>query len=311
MVRRKRESVYATFHYLVRHAVKPNGEIETIGFSQDEFENLVGILQKLPEVDLKDEDVLDKVRFRNIVPIEDVDLVDEKTAFGQYRAAYWGHSYENTAVGKIPSDSVSLRPFFFCLYLSKSGRIYIGVQYLAQFGSYEGLKRTILKFLNNLNNVVAHSFRRDTVGVDHVLAKEIKVNISRRAATLDRAGGFGQKAVVTFPAIRGDPEMQSQVNNKLVPVLGTDKDKVQKAVAQMLRDSELADVNDDEIEGCTVIVEVNGQSKKIQFIGTGMYPSQYPLEVGFTDDGHPTRKSAMTSMMKTLEDNILAVKEDA
>ncbi len=237
-------------------------------------------------------------------------MIDTQTAFGLYRAAYWGHSYDNTAVGKIPVDSVSLRPFYFCLYLSKSGRIYIGVQYLAQFGSYEGLKRTIINLLRNSKNIVAHSFRRDSVGVDRLIAKQVKVNISRRPSGLDNAGGFGQKAVVTFPAIRGDQEMQNQVNRNLVPVLGTDKGIVQKAVAQMLRDSELTDVADDEIEGCTVIAEVNGQQKSIQFIGTGMYPSQYPLHVGFNEDGHPTRETAQESMMKILDENILVASEN-
>ena len=108
MVRRKRESVYATFHYLVRHEANSDGEIQTIEFTQDEFDSVVDSLRRLPEVNLHDDDVLDKVRFRQIVPIEDVQQVDGKTAFGLYRAAYWGHSYENTAVGKIPSDSVSL-----------------------------------------------------------------------------------------------------------------------------------------------------------------------------------------------------------
>lgn len=310
MARPKRESVYATFHYLVRHEKGQGDEIVKVGFTDEEFEELVRVLQRLPNLDLNDEDTLDRVRYRDVVPIENVDLIDDRTAFGLYRASYWGHSFDNTAVGKIPSNSVNLRQFYFCLYHSRSGRIYIGVQYLAQFGNYKGLKKNILRFIDQSDNVVAHSFRRDSVGVERVLAKEIKVNISRRAAALDRDGGFGQKAVVTFPAIRGDQEMQDQVNNRLVPVLGTDKGDVQRAVAQLLRDSELTDVNDEDIDGCTVIAEVNGQSKKIQFIGTGQYPSQYPLEVGFNDDGHPTRASAQQSMLRILEENILDVAEN-
>ena len=302
--------MYATFHYLVRHKTVSKNKVEPTGFTQAQFDDLVDSLQKLPDVDLKDEQTLDRVRFRNLVPIENVNKVDDVTAFGLYRAAYWGHSYQNTSVGKIPADSVSLRPFFFCLYLSTSGRIYIGVQYLAQFGSYEGLKRTILSLLHD-DDIVAHSFRRDTVGLDRVVAREVRVNISRRPGGLDQKGGFGKKAVVTFSAIRGDQEMQNQVNDKLVPVLGTERGAVQKAVAQMLRDSELTDVADDEIDGCTIVAEVNGRPKTIQFIGSGMYPSQYPLDVGFDHDGHPTRETAERSMLHILEENILIAKENA
>ncbi|WP_408591886.1 hypothetical protein [Novosphingobium sp.] len=310
MARQKREAVYATFHYLVRHTPDGNGGNVTSGFTQAEFDSLVNKLSNISKVDLDDEATLDRVRFRNLVPIENVKPVDGKTAFGLYRAAYWGHSYQNTAVGTIPADSVSLRPFYFALYLSKSGRLYIGVQYLAQFGSYDGLKKTILSLIDNSKNVVAHSFRRDSVGIGEIVATEVKVNISRRAAGLDEKGAFGQKAVVTFSSIRRDVAMQRQVNDKLIPFLGTEKEKTQKAVAQLLRDSSLTDVADDEIEGCTVIAEMNGKGKSIQFIGTGAYPSQYPLEVGFNADGHPTLASTRDSMLKVLEENILVVKEN-
>jgi len=118
--RRKRESVHATFHYLVRHVEDEAGSIQAGGFSENEFAGLVERLQDFPEVDLDDEETLDKIRFRNLIPIEDVELIDDRTVFGKYRAAYWGHAYDNTAVGKIPSDSISLRPFFsVCISLGR------------------------------------------------------------------------------------------------------------------------------------------------------------------------------------------------
>lgn len=310
MTRRKRESVHATFHYLVRQTKDEAGNLHTSGFSEQDFENIANSLEKFPELDLKDEEILDRIRFRNLVPIEDAVRLDERTIFGRYRAPYWGHAYDNTAVGKIPRESISLRPFFFLLYFAKSGRIYIGAQYLGQFGSYSGLKKIVISLLEEKRGVIAHSFRRDSVGVGDFVAKEIKVNISRRPESIDGRGKFAQRAVLTFPSVQGDPEMQQRVKNRLVPMLGDGRAGIQKEIAELLRDSALTDVQDDEIEGVSVVADVNGRSKTIQFIGAGMYPSQFPLDVSFDSDGHPTRRSTEVAMLAVFENDILSIKEN-
>ena len=308
--RRKREKVYATFHYLTRQYENEDGEIESVGFSEDDFEQLTKSLEKMPKLDLEDELVRDQLRFKKIVPIQNIERIDKNTAFGMYKGSYWGHSFDNTDVGKIPADSISLRPFYFLLYRSDSGRIYVGVQYLAQFGNYGALKTTLQDLLGEKKSILAHSFRRDSISAGDLKAKEIIVNVSRRAERLDEKNGYGQNAMISFSGLTGDQETQKQLKNKVLPTLGSKREKIQKAVAKWLNDSELADVNDDEIQGCRILVDQNGDSRTIRFLGGGVYPSQYPLSVSLNQDGHPTANSAKKSMIAVLEDNILAVKED-
>jgi hypothetical protein len=309
--RKKSEKVYATFHYLVRKIRTDDGALETEGFSERDFDRLIDGLENYPTLDLNDERIRDKLRFKKIVPIEDIQKIDDRTYFGCYRGAYWGHSYDNTAVGKIPADSISLRPFYFILYFSISGKIYIGVQYLAQFGSYDALKRTISDILGNPSLVSAHSFRKDSVDISVLKAKKIIVNISRAPDRLDRRNAYGQKAAIAFTGLQEDQQTQFAIRRKLMPALGTEKKGVQMAIARLLNESELADVSDEEIEGCQLIVEENGRDRTIRFLGGGLYPSQYPLHVDFNDDGHPTAQSACKAMVQSLEENILVVKENA
>ena len=128
--RRKKEEVSVSFHYLFREMENRAGEVDQKGFSQSEFDNLVQNLLDFPQVDLSEEDVIDRLIFKRFVPIEKVTKINSRTAFGVFRSAYSGHAYDNSEKGKISADSVSLRPFHFLIYLSDTGRIYLAAQYL-------------------------------------------------------------------------------------------------------------------------------------------------------------------------------------
>jgi hypothetical protein len=291
--------------------VDEDGEVETFPFTQDEFQLLVERLQALPPVDLEDEDVRDRLRYRNMVPIENVTLDGPNRAFGVYRGAYWGHAFENTDKGKIPADSINLRPFYFLIYRSKSGRIYLGVQYLAQYGSYVALKNTITRFLPAHKKVVAHSFRFDAPSLENLEPKEIRVHLSSRAESRASENVFGESALVAFKRkTRGDTFTQ-EVKKKLIPFIGTSTDKVKKAVASILNESALMDVDDDEIVGCTIFGEVNGRPRTVYMMGQGSFASQFPLSVTFNDDGHPEYAPTKQAMFDTLAEQIIARKENA
>lgn len=130
MPRRKREAVSVSFHYLTKETKDTKGAIDCQPFSEQEFAALCDCILKLQPLDLTDEKIKDQMRLKNMVPLELPEPINDRSLFGVYRASYWGHAYENTERGMIPADSLSLRPFFYLLYLSESGRIYIGSQYL-------------------------------------------------------------------------------------------------------------------------------------------------------------------------------------
>ena len=307
--RRKHEAVTVSFHYFRREQRQDDGELKIIPFSEDEFGSLVTTLQRLGPLDLSDEAVRDRLRFRNMAPIETVQAIDARTAFGLYRGSYWGHAFDNTDRGKIPADSINLRQFYFLLYLSEKGSIYLGVQYLGQYGSYTALKNTMLDFLADRRSVVAHSFRLDSAAFQKVEPKEIRVQVSRKPENIARDNVFAEGAVIAFkPSERGQA-FGAEVKRRLFPVLGTTKSKIQHAVAGIINESKLIDVNDEDIQDCTIIGEVNGKRKTIYMLGQSAFASQFLLEVGFNEDGHPLPEPTKKAMIKVLSEQIISRNE--
>ena len=309
--RKKREAVTVTFHYLARQSRADNGDITRTPFSMSEFEELLDKLKKFPAFDPTDEKMSAAVQFKQLVPIENVIRENDRTMFGLYRAAYSGHAYENTVVGKVPADSISLRPFYFLAYLSGSGHIYLGVQYLGQFGGYEALRNTILKQLNNPNNVVAHSFRRDSALFADVEPSEIKVKIARRPDNIASENVFGEGAVIAFKKQNRDDSFGEEVKKRLIPVMGTSVDKVRKVATEIVNRSGLTALKDEDIADCTVIGQLNGKKKIVYMIEQSLFATQFPIHPKLNTDGHPEPLAAKSEMMRVLKDQIISLAENA
>ncbi|HUD30314.1 MAG TPA: hypothetical protein VMQ93_15705 [Novosphingobium sp.] len=306
----KKDAVTVSFHYFDRAEVI-DGETTSKGFEVAEFDALASDLIALAPLDLKDERVQADVRRKVAVPVENVELVNSRTLFGVYRAAYWGHAYENTAVGKVPADSINLRKFYFILYLAKDGRLYLGVQYLGHYGSYEGIKNSILSHLLNNRNIVAHTFRQDSAMFEDVEPNQVNVTVARKGDDIATGSSFGKAALVTFKkAGRKDTEFADEVKRRLIPVMGTNMSKVQKAASAMVRDSGLMDVADDDIADCTVIGRIDGKQKTVYMMGQGLFATQFNIATTYDEDGIPHAAPTRQKMLETLEKRVIAVIAD-
>jgi hypothetical protein len=118
MARRNQdESVFVSFHHISRS--------DGNKFSPKDFEKICSAIQSYPKVDIKDRKNVALMRSGNLVPLTNFERLDATKAFGAFHATYSGHSYENNEKGTISSKSINVRKFYYILYLSKSGRIYI------------------------------------------------------------------------------------------------------------------------------------------------------------------------------------------
>lgn len=205
---------------------------------------------------------------------------------------------------------MNLRPFYFLLYLSSTGRIYVGTQYLGHYGSYVELRETIKSFLPDKKTIAAHSFRLDSFAYENLAAKEVRVRISK---SKDKASDnvFEEGAIVAFRKSDRDDAFEDEVSKRLIPFMNTDKEKVQKAVQGILKESKLIDVNDEDIVDCTIIGEVNGQRKTVFMMQPGLLATQFPVSAALNDDGHPVYEDTKKAMISYLSDHIIAKKEDA
>lgn len=307
----KREHVTVSFHFLQRQDVGEGGEINVTPFTEEEFAQLHATLAAAQRFDFSSEEVRASLRTKNIVPVDSVTLENPRTIFGRFKGSYWGHAYENTHRGDIPADSVSLRPFYFLLYLSESGKIYIACQYLAQFGDYLGFKGLLLKLLRNSGNIVAHSVRADYVAAESVTAKEVAVTVARSSEQLAANNRLAGDTVIIFKRSERDQAFDQEIKRRLWPVLNTNKQDIQRAVARLAADQGIMSVADEDIKDCTIVAQgSNRRDRRIHMIGASSFATQFPIDVMFHSDGHPEAGSAKNAMLNALEAHVIARTEN-
>jgi hypothetical protein len=307
LARRKREEATVSFHYLVREK-RTEGQLpEIIPFTDEQFNVFRDRLLKQADIDITDPDTCKAIRAAVNSPVEKCEKVDERTVFGRFRSLYSGHAYDNTDVGEIPDSSVSLRPFFFIAYLSESGRIYVGSQYLGQFGGYTGLFKTLQHLLPHGDTVVSHAFRHDGGAYRGAKPKEVRVAYSRKPTEITGTQKFGQRGAMTFKrASSKDEEFNTTVSTKILAKLGQSNAMMKKAVAEMLAGNEMLAIRDDDIEDCTIIATVNGKDRTINVIEAGHFATRFSLEIEDYIKGHPDREKSKVAMMKLLKEQIIS-----
>ncbi|PHJ74353.1 hypothetical protein VF07_37825 [Nostoc linckia z6] len=309
MAKLKNEAVTVSFHFLRREDHSEPSKPKYIPISLSVFDKLFVSLNEKPAVNLDDEEAVDRLRYRIDVPIVRVERVDERTIFGTYQSSYWGHAYQNTERGKIPATSISLRPFHFLLYLSEDGKIYVGSQYLGLFGGYSGLVST-LRHLIALSDVYSHSFRSDFIDLKQVQPKEIQIRFADRSESIAAANPIASAGVLTFRKTDKEGGFEEEIASRILSQRGKPSDEVRKAVANLVNESKLMSVNDDDIADCTVIVKQNGRDKKIHMIEDSGFSTRFPISVAVDDDGHPLCEPCKTEMISLLKKQIIAMNED-
>lgn len=308
----KKESVSVSFHYLILEKKDENDEMQEIGFTQSDFDQLINNIENRPIFDLDNIDDREKFLRKAEVPIEHVDRLDGRTISGIFYSSYSGHEYENSVKGTIPAASINKRKFCFLLYLSESGRIYISSQYLGPYGGYTGLKNTLVLHLRGKGSVKSRSFRLDNFDIDSLAAREIMVNISKSGKYSHNNNVMTRNSAIILRRSPDDDEFEDEVRRKIFPFLSkrTRKGEMKKQIKKILADGGLIDASDTEIEDCFLIALSNGNRRKIYLLEGAGFASKFVIEVMYHDNGHPRRHEVVDQMRQLLEDEIISRSED-
>jgi len=307
---KKKETVSASFHYLVRMVGSGDKDPVPVAFTAANFDALYGAIQAKAPFDPSDEEAADRIRYRSDAPMENVIRVDERTIFGTYKGSYWGHAYDNTMRGRIPAESISLRPFHFLLYLSKSGRIYIASQYLGQFGGYSALQRTLCDLMPGPGFIMPHAVRLDGVSYKNAQAKEVKVTFAEKPASLAAPNKLTSAGMIAFRKMSKEDGFEAEISRRLFPFLGRPKGEMRKAIAGMLNESSLMEVKESDIIDCTVLAKVNGGTKTIYMLEGGNFATKFHMDVKVDDDGHPEYDETKNAMLSVLREEIISRSAD-
>lgn len=305
MAKTKNEAVTASFHFLQRTKAGPNDERIPVPFTANEFSALCNKIHVLKPLDLSDSRTADSVRYRFIAPLGAIERINDRTAFGVFQSSYWGHSYENTDKGTIPADSISLRPFFYLMYLSDSGTIYLGAQYLGLFGGYGALQNTIRSILGSPGSIQSHAIRLGAAAYKDARPIAVNIEVSNRGKALGQKGSIGSKTAVVFKKAGREDGFEAAVAQRIFPALDQGKAAVKNAIAALANDTDLVAVNESDIEDATIIAMVGKKRKTIHLIESGSVATRFHLDVSLTSNGHPVAAQTRDAMVSVLKDDVL------
>lgn len=306
----KNEAVTATFHYLVREELQDGKDPKVIPFSQDEFDDLCNAIKNQKSPNLKVKEEFRQVKYGQIVPFHNAVSLNDQCLFGAFEGAYSGHAFTNSDKGDISADSINQRKFHFLLYLSDTGKIYIGAQYLGNYGDWTGLRHTIVSLLPNQSTIQSYTFRQDEVDFTKAVAKEVRVSLSRNGESLESKNLFSQSSMIAVRKKSKEDGFEDKVQKTLIPLMMSSIDKRKQAIAELLTGSDLYDVKDNDIENCTIVASVNGRDRVIYMFGGANFASRFKLDVELKVDGHPKYDQTKKAMYDVLRDEIISRKED-
>lgn len=306
MIAKKNEEVSVSFHYLFRS--REAGKKQHITpFTETDLSTLFAKMKTQKTFDMSSEEDINRLRLRRETPLEGLTQINQRTITGTFRASYWGHAFDNTHKGKIPSESVNLRPFHFVLYLADSGQIYIGTQYLGQYGGYEALRKTIVDMLPQSKEVKSRSIRLGASYYKNAEPREIRVNIAKKSTSIAGRSSLGGKIMIAFTRSSKTDPLVDRVRNNIIPFFGKGQSEVKRAVAGLMNQSDVIEIEDEDIIDCTVLADMNGKTTTIHMFENGLRASRITLHVNVDDEGHPLNSETCNEILKTLNEYVIKV----
>lgn len=306
MAPRKNEEVSASFHFLLR--MKKNGDDEVVvPFTSADFTALFARMQAQKPFDLAVDQDIERLRSHKEGPLENLSMLNARTITGTFRASYYGHGYDNSEKGRISADSVNLRPFHFVLYLAESGRIYVGSQYLGQFGGYRILRNTIVGMLPDSRGVRSMSYRLGASYYKNAVPKEIRVNVANKATSIAGRTQLGGKMMIALTRTSKEDPLINRVKRDVIPFFGQGQKAIRQAVAGLMNQSDLVEIDDEDVLDCTVLADMNGKSTTIYMFDNGMHATRFKLDVAVDEDGHPANADTCNEIINALNDHVISV----
>lgn len=300
--RARNEQVSVTFH----HISKSNGQ----SFTPEEFKKLRKKIKNFPVTDVTAPANVALMRGGSLVPLTDYKKIDDIRIFGAFHATYSGHSYENNEKGTIPARSINIRKFYYLLYLSKDGKIYIGAQYLGTFGGYGDILFAIKKLLPSDLSTKSTSIRSHSYMASNVTPKEIRLTVRRAAQKMGSKPSLIEKGVFSLQRTEKGSPFEQAVKNQIFPIFKLPLDRRKDALIAELSSSGIFEIDDDELSNCNIIVDVNGRQQTLYLFDDGVRATKFELSVELTSDGHPKLEQIQPLMLDILDKNIINIGKD-
>ena len=311
----QREDVSLTFHYIKRLKKKKglDGKEKLFldPFTDEDFDALHTNLVKHSKRNIKDEKFHSALKARRHVRIEKIEKT-ERYIYGIYGNSYSGHEFDNSVFGTIPADSLNIRPFFFMLYHSEEGYIYIASQYLGNYGGYTTLKSTLYSFLGDASNLNTICFNTNGVYADLAEPKEVQISFSRKSKDIGKSNSYGRVGMFSFKKGEKDDGFTKKVKKDFFSLLkNNSQSERRKLIAQIMSNNNLYELTEEDIDDCKIHAIVNERTRTIQIFDDLNRASRFPVDVTVDKNGHPPYEKIKDETKKLLKTEIVSVKLNA
>lgn len=309
---KNKEEISVSFHFCERPKRGDAKDQALSPFTADEFDGVYKTLVDAKKLDIEDEDTLNRVRSKSVAPVTKLERVSPREICGTYLSSYFGHSFQNTEKGKISANSVNLRPFFFYLYLSKSGRIYIASQYLGNYGGYLQIRNTVHAGLGGSNQIEFKTFNVANLGLSNAEIKNVTVAFSRKSSSSVEGNAFGRQAAFTVTPGADQEGFRDSVLDALSKgAKGKEEKSIRSALTGLLKDGDLVELNDEDIDSCKLLIKEGKRKPRTLYLISGYnYATKFPLDVDKNGDGHPKYGPLKPSVRDILMNEIIVKKEN-
>lgn len=307
-VNKAREGIFVSFHYLEKGMRADSGDFVRHPFTKTEFDKLTSFIVNQPAPNLKDENDLDAIRRGKLQPYEACKPEDDNTFSGVFRSAYWGHSFENSDKGNISAQSINLRDFCFFLYLAENGTIFIGTQYLGNYGGYTVFSDILKKALKTgeKTQIRSQSIVSDAYNLKDTKPIEVKIDLVSTGKTIEERQTFGSSGMLAFKKSAGDETFELTVRDKFLSLLGSPTSKIKKEIAKIISKNEIYSVDDKAIQNCRVVVrKKKGGQHTVYLFDQGHRATLYHLDIQLDQSGKLRVPQTIKCMLAKFDEEII------
>ena len=294
-------TITASFHYLVKQQNDEQDPAD-LGFSDEEFLRIVERLRDTRAINFDDEAEVDRIKSGENLPFIMYQELGAHSHFGCFEGAYYGQEFRNTRVGTIDAESLNLRRFYYLIERRRDGKIIVGTQYAGNYGDYDGLRNCLKHVLRgNSYKVVSRTFSSIRHEIGDGEPTELKVVVRRQNPRLGGSNPFSTTAVVAVRKAEYGESFADDVRNSLGGVRGS-SDVRRQALARLISNGELMEIDDDDIQSCTVIMRTDAGQHTVYLLGGTSFATKFPLNVRVGDNGIADAREVCGEMRRLLDD---------
>lgn len=303
--RQKAHQVAASFHFLVKSMSDDNGNppIEG-GFTPEEYNRVVRFIMQNQRINVRDPDVIELIKTGRLLPFGEVLEIEPGIFAGEFEGAYYGQKYRNNFVGEIDPESLNLRKFFYIICRMRDGKIIIGVTYHGLFGDYDGIRTCFSHILRGDYEVKSKTLKimADEIGAGEPV--EVRVIYRKAANRVERRPFFGVSGAIVVKKNEFGEGFADKVGQITAQVQG-EKGNRQRALARLIQEDGVIELDDEDIVGCSAIVRENGRQRTVYILGENSQSTKIPLNIDVNDDGIPTFREAAQALIDAMREKII------